>query len=550
MAAQQPDGWFGHEEMRTSLKGKPDMWPHMLVLNAMQSYYEFSGDKRVLDFMTRYFRWQNAPSPVPGVPTGGNLKNHWAGDVAKVRRGDNLESVYWLYNRTGEAWLLDLAKKLHQSAADWTTGIYSWHCVDIAQGFREPADYWVQTNDRKFLDAAERNYGVVMGAYGQFPGGGFAGDERCRPGYFDPRQGFETCAFVEFMRSVEILTRITGDPLWADRCEEIAFNSLPAAMTPDLKAIHYLTCANVVQLDRKDKSPDFRNDGDMLSFSPGERYRCCQHNHGMGWPYYAEELWLATADNGLCASLYAASEITARVGTGAKVRIIEETDYPFGETVSLKIATRRPVRFPLYLRVPRWSGQATVSVNDKDIAVEAKPISYLVVDRTWQDGDRLTLRLPMRPSVRKWAKNMDSVSIDYGALTFSLKIGEKWVRYGGSDAWPEWEVLPTSAWNYGLVIDSGEAAKSLQVVRKSGPVAPQPFTPDSAPIELRVKARRIPAWQLNPRGMVGMLQPSPVRSEEPEETIVLIPMGAARLRISSFPTIGTGAFAHDWEPSK
>ena len=75
---------------------------------------------------------------------------------------------------------------------------------------------------------------------------GFAADENARPGFTDPRQGFETCGIVEFMHSFELLTRTGGDPVWSDRCEELAFNSLPAALTPDLKALHYLTCANQV----------------------------------------------------------------------------------------------------------------------------------------------------------------------------------------------------------------------------------------------------------------------------------------------------------------
>ena len=44
--------------------------------------------------------------------------------------------------------------------------------------------------------------------------------------------------------------------------------------------------------------------------------RCCQHNHSMGWPYFDKHLWLATPDNGLCAAVYSASEVTAQVGDG------------------------------------------------------------------------------------------------------------------------------------------------------------------------------------------------------------------------------------------
>ena len=91
----------------------------------------------------------------------------------------------------------------------------------------------------------------------------------------------------------------------------------------------------------------------MFSYSPDEVYRCCQHNVSHGWPYYAEELWLATADNGLCASLYSASEVTAKVGDGTQVKITEETDYPSRHHHFTIFAARaRP--FPLYLRIPRW----------------------------------------------------------------------------------------------------------------------------------------------------------------------------------------------------
>ena len=107
-------------------------------------------------------------------------------------------------------------------------------------------------------------------------------------------------------------------------------------MTPDLKGLHYLTCANQVQLDQRDKRPAFRTAGRCSRYSPFERYRCCQHNVSHGWPYYAEELWLATADSGLCASLYAASEVKAKVGDGRRVKITRETEYPFGETIQLR----------------------------------------------------------------------------------------------------------------------------------------------------------------------------------------------------------------------
>src|SRR5205085_5267467 len=144
---------------------------------------------RVLEFMTRYFRWQAS------LPKEQLLPASWQ----KIRGGDNLESVLWLYNRAGEPRLLDLARALHEQTAPWKDKVASWHGVNICQGFREPAEWWQVSKEKKDFDAAESNYREVMGLYGQVPGGMLGADENCRPGYGDQRQAAETCAMVEFM---------------------------------------------------------------------------------------------------------------------------------------------------------------------------------------------------------------------------------------------------------------------------------------------------------------------------------------------------------------
>ena len=538
MATQREDGWFGPRELLTGLNGKPDLWPHMLILNVLQSYYEAEGDPRAIEVMSRYFKWEN------GLAAGAFGEGYWP----RMRCGDNLESVFWLYNRTGETWLLELAGKIHTGMARWDEDVINWHNVNVAQGFRAGTVFWMLSRDPRHGASAERNYEKVFATFGQFPGGGFVGDENARSGCTDPRGGIETCGVVELMHSFEMLTKITGQPVWADRCEEIAFNTFPAALTADEKALHYITCANQIQLDRGNKAPAIQNGGTMVSYSPFEVYRCCQHNVSHGWPYYAEELWLATPDNGLCASLYAACEVRARAGNAATtVKITEETDYPFRDTVKFRIETPQVARFPLYLRVPRWCELAAVSVNAKAADVESKPLAFIRLERAWRNGDVVTLRMPMKLAVRRWEKNQDAVSVDYGPLSFSLAVKERYVSYGGRGTnWQEWEVFPDSAWNDGLVLDGRQAASSFKLIQSEGPVAPQPFTPETAPIKLEAVGRRIPGWQADSNNVIGKLQPSPVKSDQADERITLIPMGAARLRVSMFPVIGSGPEAHEW----
>ncbi|UCD52118.1 MAG: glycoside hydrolase family 127 protein [Phycisphaerales bacterium] len=541
IASQRDDGYFGP---RSNLKrirgGKPDVWPNMIMLNVLQAYYDYSGDKRILDLMTKYFHWQLT------VPDEDFLEPFWQNQ----RASDNLASVYWLYNLTGDKALLKLGEKIHRNTANWTEGVASWHVVNIAQCFRGPALFYQQSKNPKFLEATERDYQTVMGMYGQVPGGMFGADENARPGYIGPRQAAETCAMVEMMLSCEMLLRATGDPIWAQRCENVTFNSLPASMTGDLKALHYLTAPNLILCDRHNKSPGFQNGGPMLHFNP-HIHRCCQHNTGHGWPYYAQHLWLATPDNGLAVALYAPSQVTAKVGNGTQVTIIENTRYPFSENIELSVTTAKPVQFPLYLRVPSWCQNPKIQINGRTEKPQARPRSYIMIDRKWSNADTIEIDLPMEITLTTWTKNKNSVSVNRGPLTYSLKIGEKNVREGGTEKWPAWEIHPTTPWNYGLVLNEDDPASSFQVVRAGWPDDDQPFETGAAPMMLRAKGRKIPEWVKDHLGLVGKIQQSPVKSDEPIETITLIPMGCARLRISAFPTIGAGPDAHKWdEPPK
>jgi hypothetical protein len=535
-ASQRDDGYFGPRSNLTQISGKPDVWPNMVMLNALQSYYEFSSDKRVLDLMTKYFRWELS------IPEEDFLLPFWQ----QQRAGDNLASVYWLYNRTGEEWLLDLAAKIHRRTADWTGGVASWHGVNITQCFRGPAIFYQQSKDPKHLAATERNYDTVMGIYGQFPGGMFGADENCREGYTDPRQAAETCSMVEIMLSHEMLLAIAGDAKWADRCEEVAFNSLPAALTADFKALRYLTAPNMILSDSRSKSPGLQNGGPMLLFDP-HQHRCCQHNVAHGWPYFTEHLWMATPGNGLAAVLYAPSQVTAKVGDGATITIVEDTKYPFDEHIRLTIRSPRSVRFPLYLRVPGWCENPALKINGKSHPVKAWPMSFIRIERLWSAGDTIELELMMKVTITKWAKNQNSISVNRGPLTYSLRIGEKYVRAGGTDKWPAWEIHPTSEWNYGLMVDEKNPTSSFELTARKWPDSNQPFEVNAAPIQLRAKAKHIAAWQQDHLGLVGKLQPSPAKSSEPTETVTLIPMGCARLRIAAFPVIGSGTAAHDWQ---
>jgi len=537
---QRPNGDFGPLVYKG--EGKRDLWTNMPMLWCLQSYYEYSKDARVINLMRKYFKWELS------IPDDKFLQDYWENS----RGGDNLLSVYWLYNRTGETWLLDLATKLDHHTANWrqVNNLPNWHNVNVAECFREPATYYLQSHLLSDLNASYADFNLVRNIYGQVPGGMFGADENARQGYTDPRQAVETCGMVEQMTSDEYLLQFTGDTFWADNCEDVAFNTFPAAFTSDYKALRYLTAPNMVVSDSKNHSPGIANDGPFLAMNPFSS-RCCQHNHAAGWVYYAENSWMATPDKGLAAQLYSDGEVNAVAGNGEKVNITESTHYPFEEHVNFRINVAASVKFPLYLRIPAWCNNASVKVNGKVIPVNAVPGKYIKLAHTWKNGDVVALQLPMHIKVKTWERNKNSVSVNYGPLTFSLKIAENYVKKNSKvdvqgDAgwqknadpakWPAYDIYAASPWNYGLLLNK-DAAASFAVIKKNWPKDDNPFTNTNAPIQLVAKGKQITSWTIDQYGLCAVLPPSPVVSDQPEKTLTLVPMGGARLRISAFPVI-------------
>lgn len=540
------DGFLGPRNFEN---GNPEVWAQMVMLWALQTYYEHSGDPRVLDAMTDYFKWEMT------VDDSQFLKGLWQ----EKRGGDNLWSLLWLYNLTGDKSVLPLADKLHKNTSDWTldNDLPNWHGVNVAQGFREPATYYMYTGDEKMLQATYNAFKTMRERYGQVPGGMYGADENAREGYSDPRQGAETCALVEQMASDEILMGITGDPFWADHCENVALNTFTAALTPDMKALRYITSPNMAISDEKLHGPSIDNNlRGMLSMSPFSS-RCCQHNHGMGWPYYAEHLVMATPDNGLATMLYAANETTAQVADGKTVKLTETTNYPFDETVKLTVSTDSPVSFPLYMRIPGWSEKTALKVNGKRHSISPAAGKYLKIEREWKDGDVMELTLPMTMTADVWEQNKGSVSVNYGPLTLSLKIDEiseshdsrdkafvqddsHWQEGVDASLWPCYVLTPGSDWNYALKVDKNNLPVKFKVKKRAWPADDFPFTPESVPFEFTAVGVQIPSWGYDSTGMTDVLpSPDAVPGKDAvgskETSITLIPMGAARLRISAFP---------------
>jgi len=543
--AQQWMNWTLDHQAGNGMIGPPsndDWWPRMVMLKALTQYQEATADPRVIPLMQRYFACQ-----------AGELEAHPLRDWGKYRWQDEVLSVLWLYNRAEDPNLLTLAETLHRHGYDWRSQFEDFHYtqktnprdlglehnlmppdvamqthgVNNAMALKASAVRWLLSKDPADREGLMHQL-HILDQYHGIPNGMFSADEHFAGR--NPSQGIELCAVVEAMFSLEQGLAILGEPVLGDRLEQIAYNALPGAITADGWAHQYDQEPNQI-LCTLARRPWSTNGPESNLFGLEPNFGCCTANMHQGWPKFSASLWMADGKGGLAAVAYSPCQVRAIAAGKTSVAIDEETEYPFGEEVILHISPESPVEFPLHLRIPGWAQGAQVHVNHKSIE-PCEPGTFLTVARRWKRGDLVEIRFPMQPRITRWYQ--DSMAVERGPLIFSLNLRGEWRKLRPRGMTADWEVYPHSQWNYALDANEKNAASALQIHQEQ--LEENPFALDHVPVRIAARGRRVLDWKMEDNVAAAPPQ-SPVTTNEPEETLTLVPYAAAKLRITAFPEL-------------
>ena len=543
---------------------RQDWWPKMVMLKILQQYYNATQDQRVIETLTKYFKYQL--KELPNTPL--DHMSLWA----NRRGGDNLQVVYWLYNITGDEFLLELGDLIQKQTFPWTEiflndendsdPITAWqystlkpypfdtteiktltvskigglHTVNFAQGLKEPIVWYQKDKNPKHIDAVKKALKDVKKYHGQVQGM-YGGDEPMHGA--NPVQGIEFCSVAEKMFSLETMLKITGDMEFADLLERITYNALPTQASDDYSSRQYFQAANQIELSDR-ANPSFENLNHMgtdFVFGTLSGYSCCTTNMHQSWPKFVQNLFYATPDGGIAVLQYAPSTVKMKVSDGVDLEVKETTGFPFRETVNFEIGLSKTTSFPFHLRIPSWAENATITINDQKIDFVAQN-KVAILDREWKNGDKIILYLPMKVTRSQWFEF--SQAIERGPLVYALKIeGEENIKEGGFEYQKFIEVRANGPWNYAFIEKELDNLPASITVTENDWDGRYPWNLKNTPITLKIKGIQMDNWQAQGglpyfTGVWGRYRGE---TKDRIKELTLVPYGCTTLRISQFPVV-------------
>lgn len=278
------------------------------------------------------------------------------------------------------------------------------HGVTTAEGLLSVLRAYEVTGRRELLDSVLAWFDF-LDRHAMQPYGVMVSDEEW--GWAGADRSSETCTVAAEPWTRTELMMVLGEGRWGDQVERAFFNAAPNCVSRDFMRHVYLQPANRTN-DACFACSSAYKDFVGLKQNP-TRYEethyplCCLAALNRLIPNYIQSMWMKSADGGVTAALYGPSTFATDLPSG-RFSIREDTAYPFEETVRLTVTEAPSGELPLRLRLPSWCEGVSLEVNGTSVAI-CPDRGFASVRRIWKSGDRIVLRLPMRPRLHEMRDN-------------------------------------------------------------------------------------------------------------------------------------------------
>ena len=510
-ATDRPEGRLGPETGSMA-------WPWAVFFRAVKAYYEATGDPRIPAALEK------------------NYLSYSVEELGMNRFVVNVEGMLWTYSLTGNQALLDRAVAAWEEGASELTQAnaldeseFHMHGVTMNELLKIPLLLYEYTGQQRYLDAALHAMAKMEGPNMLVDGVNSSSEALAGN---DALASHETCDVSDYSWTVGYYLMATGDAAWADRIENAIFNAGLGSITKDFRSMQYFSCPNQVIATGNSNHNQFKHGLTWMAFRPIHETECCIGNLHRYMPNYVARMWLKDAGGHPVAALYGPSSVEYDLGDGLKVRILEETNYPFEEQVRFtfrfyrngaEVCENVPMDFTY--RIPGWCAEGVPGFH--------------TVSRNWKSGESFTVQLPMQ---------IEAVETPGGGL--SLRRGPVLYAYAvpadvkedtaiydnlagkvsANPGFKSWSMTPAGAWNYALVENR---LKDVKVVKTKADGFP--FDPGNAPLKLRVPVVKVSGWSLEEGRYTPPLPKTVTPESKKVSYIELVPYGSTTLRLSIFP---------------
>lgn len=265
-------------------------------------------------------------------------------------------------------------------------GVAYLHSYSHVNTFCGAAMAYAVTGDQRYLRILKNAYDFVLGTQAYVTGGYGPGEwsvsaDGSLGSALEIRSDSAEipCGSWAAFKLSRYLMGYTGEARYGEWIERMLYNGIGAALPvqPDGTAFYYA---------------DYRlGTANKLYF--WDQWPCCSGTYIQSVADYHNVIYFKDA-KGLYVNLCMPSEVTWS-HAGQEVTVRQETQFPESDETSFRISTGKPLVLAVRFRVPAWCNHCAFAVNGKAIAVEARPGEWAVVERTWQPGDTLAVKLEM-----------------------------------------------------------------------------------------------------------------------------------------------------------